>query len=546
MLARLNKALKLTAVEETGDVISSNTWSENLDDTGHYLVGRLLMSKNVRFDLFKDLMVAIFNPVKGMDIKAIENNRYLFRFNHIVDKNRALKGCPWSFEKNALILNEVDNTSNPLGVNLDWCAFYVQVHDLPIQKMTKEFAEYIGNRMGQFIDVEHMDDHKRWSSTLHIRVKIDLNKPIMQYMRIRSENNDVLTVSCTYERLSNFCYLCGVLGHLSKFCEQCYEPEFVDPGDDTPNGAWLRADPGFRSTARTHHSHRGETDQAPKETRSRPVIPTARRGVTIFDPVRTRKRSNILGENEGKSVSKSRDEYSASSHHIPQNIPINLAAESEDLQPYIQHPHPVIPYITPRMIPSHNYPPAIRQSDDPSRVIGTNHPKQTNPHAAIESPQGKLPTHANPTTPMHSSSHDLNTSNNIHTNPRDTLEPNHPPHTTNPRSTIYTDPTPMQTSLQPTTNITSMHTHNQALAPYQTLTTPPFPANTLSPLHLPGQLHLNPIYGAITHMSATNSLLPSHAPSNAPLLFNPSLPAEPPRKPRRKYIRRLSQPETVG
>ncbi|KAL0314934.1 UNVERIFIED_CONTAM: hypothetical protein Sangu_2337800 [Sesamum angustifolium] len=228
--------------------------TSNLDDTGHYLVGRLLTTKTVRFESLRDLLQSVINPIKGMELKAIENNRFLFRFNHSVDKNRALEGCPWSFEKNVLILNEVGDNENPLTVNLDWCSFYVHVHELPIRKTTKDFARYIGNRMGRFVDMEHMDHHRNWSSSMRLRVQIDVNKPLMRVMRIRSEDDEVITVSFTYERLPNFCYLCGCLGHLSKFCSKRYEVDFSDPGENTPYGGWLRS--SFRLSPQSHQNQR--------------------------------------------------------------------------------------------------------------------------------------------------------------------------------------------------------------------------------------------------------------------------------------------------
>ncbi|KAL0345758.1 UNVERIFIED_CONTAM: hypothetical protein Sradi_4407100 [Sesamum radiatum] len=48
-------------------------------------------------------------------------------------------------------------------------------------------------------------------------------------------------VSFTYERLPNFCYLCGRLGHIGKYCEVTFAEGFVDPGDDTPYRLWIRA-----------------------------------------------------------------------------------------------------------------------------------------------------------------------------------------------------------------------------------------------------------------------------------------------------------------
>ncbi|KAK4438680.1 hypothetical protein Salat_0202500 [Sesamum alatum] len=165
------------------------TKSGNMDDTGLYLVRHLLDRRPAKFNFLKETLVVVMNPVKGMDIRCIADNTFLFIFRHELDKNRALEGCPWNFEKNILILNEVGKDENPLSVDLSWCSFFVHIHDLPIRKITREVAKTIGNRMGHFID---MEDHRHWCLTLRIRVQINVFKPLMRCMKIQSSGERFL------------------------------------------------------------------------------------------------------------------------------------------------------------------------------------------------------------------------------------------------------------------------------------------------------------------------------------------------------------------
>ncbi|KAL0396708.1 UNVERIFIED_CONTAM: putative mitochondrial protein [Sesamum calycinum] len=197
----LKSALSLTESEDAGVVIASSLWYSDSDSYELYLVGRVLSSRAVHADALKSTLLLAFNPVRGMDLKPLEGNRFLLKFDHIVDRNRVLDGCPWSFEKNLLVLNSIALNENPQEVNLDWAEFYVHVQGLPLSKMSKEMAAFIGNHLGRFIDVD-MD---------------------------------------SAGQLPNFCYLCGCLGHLSKFCELRFFEDFIDPGDATPFGPWLRA-----------------------------------------------------------------------------------------------------------------------------------------------------------------------------------------------------------------------------------------------------------------------------------------------------------------
>ncbi|KAL0396908.1 UNVERIFIED_CONTAM: putative mitochondrial protein [Sesamum calycinum] len=88
----------------------------------------------------------------------------------MVDRNRVVDGCPWSFEKNLLVLSPIAANENPQEVNLDWAEFHTHVHGLPLSKMSKEMAVFIGNHLGKFVDVD-MDDagHGRTTAVVHIR-----------------------------------------------------------------------------------------------------------------------------------------------------------------------------------------------------------------------------------------------------------------------------------------------------------------------------------------------------------------------------------------
>ncbi|KAL0420465.1 UNVERIFIED_CONTAM: hypothetical protein Slati_3069400, partial [Sesamum latifolium] len=94
----------------------------------------------------------MLNPVTGLEMRRLSEVQFLILFNHIIDRNWALEGCPWSFEKNTLILNSIGENENPLNVDLDWCEFSVHIHDLPLSKMNFGVASLIGNTLGKFWD----------------------------------------------------------------------------------------------------------------------------------------------------------------------------------------------------------------------------------------------------------------------------------------------------------------------------------------------------------------------------------------------------------
>ncbi|KAL0430337.1 UNVERIFIED_CONTAM: hypothetical protein Sradi_0659700 [Sesamum radiatum] len=225
----LRTALSLTESEDDGVIIASNLWYSDSDTFDLCLVGRWLSHKPFHADILKSTLLLAFNPVRGMEFKLLDGNRFLLKFHHIVDRNRVLDGCPWSFDKNLLILNSIAMNENPQDVNLDWAAFHVHVHGLPLSKMSKDMARFIGDYLGRFIDVDADSAGHVWGSSMRLRVSLDVSKPLRRVLKLRTTLGDEQLLSFTYEKLPNFCYICGCLGHLSKFCELRFSENFIDP-----------------------------------------------------------------------------------------------------------------------------------------------------------------------------------------------------------------------------------------------------------------------------------------------------------------------------
>ncbi|KAK4432371.1 hypothetical protein Salat_0999200 [Sesamum alatum] len=171
----------------------------------------------------------------------IDGNRVLFRFDHQIDMKRVIDNSPWAFDRNLLVIKPVAVEENPMKVDLDWCDFHTHIHDLPLGKMTKEIAKFIGNQIGRFIDVESDNNNGIWGSSLRIRVSLNITKTLKRVLRIRTSMGEDQLISFTYEQLPNFCYLCGCLGHFAKYCELQLQTDFVDLGENMPYGPWLRA-----------------------------------------------------------------------------------------------------------------------------------------------------------------------------------------------------------------------------------------------------------------------------------------------------------------
>lgn len=102
----------------------------------------------------------------------------------------------------------------------------------------------IDNGLGKLVKVETSNGGYNCGDILRVRVWIDVTKPLKHALNVHGGMKGSLIVTFAYERLPNFCYRCGLLGHLLHDCSM----EFTDPSSDEVDmnsldyGDWLRAE----------------------------------------------------------------------------------------------------------------------------------------------------------------------------------------------------------------------------------------------------------------------------------------------------------------
>lgn len=100
----------------------------------------------------------LLHPVKGTDMKILSSNMFVIKFDHPLDRKKALKGCPWVLDKYALILEEVDSTKDHADHPLIKLPIMVRVLQLSPANRSEHGAKLIGNSLGWFVDLPRNHD----------------------------------------------------------------------------------------------------------------------------------------------------------------------------------------------------------------------------------------------------------------------------------------------------------------------------------------------------------------------------------------------------
>ncbi|CAL5332799.1 unnamed protein product [Camellia sinensis] len=242
-LLHLARNLSLTSEEDAVVRIGEDSTRLITGRSDLCLVGTLLTRKPFNVDAMKSCMLSVWQPTKGMQVRVIDDNLFVFSFGHVVDKRQVLLHGPWTFDKHLLMLGEMDPKVQPSDTRLVSVQFWVHVYNLPLLLMNTEVGTIVGNTIGEFVDMDFVDGGLAWGRSMRIRVALDIQKPLRRKVSLFS--TDPLWVDFKYERLPIFCHFCGMLGHSERECDAKLSA-VVAPIDVPQYGPWLRMD-NFRS-----------------------------------------------------------------------------------------------------------------------------------------------------------------------------------------------------------------------------------------------------------------------------------------------------------
>jgi hypothetical protein len=232
----LMKNLKLSAAENKGLKIG---WTDGVK-TGEVEVkalGKLLSEKPPYIEGIHKSLGRIWCPLKGIKIKEMGDNLFMFTFLQPSGKRKALDEGPWMFDKELMVMQDFDPTKSLEDYEFNDIPIWVRIFKLPLGMMNGEIGEQIGGEIGEFLEAAVGEDGMAVGKFLRIRVRIDLRKPLMRGITLHI-GEDMLPKWCPfeYEFLPEFCFTCGIIGHIDKVCSVK-----LKKGEKQQYGLWLKA-----------------------------------------------------------------------------------------------------------------------------------------------------------------------------------------------------------------------------------------------------------------------------------------------------------------
>ncbi|KAM6560597.1 hypothetical protein CsatA_029836 [Cannabis sativa] len=227
-------------IEEFGGLSLEVEEEEEEYDVRWCLVGRFLDAGIIDVQAMQHMMAFLWKPGKGLHVKELEQNKFLFQFYHEIDIKRVISGSPWTLEHKQLIFERLKAGDNPRALALNRLDLWVQVHDLQHGFRTERTLQKIGDYIGKFVESDENNFSGVWREYFKVRVMVDLEQPLKRRMKIRRINSSKwFWVNFKYKHALTFCFICGLNGHADKLCPKIFEMQ--EEMIVKPYGVFMRA-----------------------------------------------------------------------------------------------------------------------------------------------------------------------------------------------------------------------------------------------------------------------------------------------------------------
>ncbi|KAL5865145.1 hypothetical protein ACOSQ3_002659 [Xanthoceras sorbifolium] len=141
------------------------------------------------------------------------------------------------------------------------------MHNLPLACINKKVGIFLGKLIGKVVEIDTGVNGSCFGKLIRARIQVDVTKPLMRGLRVMiGDPKELCVVLLRYERLHNFYYFRGKVGHLVRDCSNnkrgCVYEEHIR------FGSWIRAagPSGNRSNwGHPNGENIGKNDQSEKE-----------------------------------------------------------------------------------------------------------------------------------------------------------------------------------------------------------------------------------------------------------------------------------------
>ena len=170
-------SLKLTSEEEEDIQVSDEGRMDEINSCALSLIGKFLTCKPFNRKAAKNMLQRVWVLGKELQIFEVGINLFQFKFQSEYKLDRILRGGPWTFDNQFLMLTWSRTGMSANNVVLEHASLWVQIWGVPFDMMSPNVATEVGNKMGVVEDVECRRRMDEQNFFLRVKVALPISKP---------------------------------------------------------------------------------------------------------------------------------------------------------------------------------------------------------------------------------------------------------------------------------------------------------------------------------------------------------------------------------
>ncbi|PPD78724.1 hypothetical protein GOBAR_DD24347 [Gossypium barbadense] len=186
--------------EESTQVISKND-VHSVCSFESWVVDKIMAteaSNETMYRVFKSL----WYTKEEVDFVALKEGVVIDKFEYQEDYNRILNLTPWLFDRCLFSMLPFEEGKDIDSYQFWWLPFWLRIYNIPLELMDRQTALDVGDALGELV-----------------AIKINVLKPLRGVVKLLDREGTEVTGVIKYERLPNFYYDYGLIGHSSKTCK---------------------------------------------------------------------------------------------------------------------------------------------------------------------------------------------------------------------------------------------------------------------------------------------------------------------------------------
>ncbi|KAJ4848357.1 hypothetical protein Tsubulata_012736 [Turnera subulata] len=149
------------------------------------------------------------------------NNIVLIGFEHEEDCKHVLKGYPWLVSNLHFCLKPWTENFILGQVPFRLSHFWVQIHDIPSELLTRAKIVRLGDAFPIFLHYEHsLENVLGWQGFVRARIEFDVAQPLRPRVHVLDIKGKEIWLKFKYERLGEFYFRCGLISYATYKCKR--------------------------------------------------------------------------------------------------------------------------------------------------------------------------------------------------------------------------------------------------------------------------------------------------------------------------------------